>query len=165
MGFVRIKPATFRDVRDIYYLLKEHPDAVLPRSPSDIIQNIDRFFVYKISRRNVGVISYRFLPVIGMERVQCIEVTSLSITRKYQRRCIGTELVRYLLEYLKKFRHARIITLTFSPEFFGKMGFVCIPKKKIINKLYLGCLYCVKFPSPLDCPEIAMEYKPRAART
>ena len=155
-----IRLATFKDIIHIHDLIKEHPDTVLPRSISDIIQNIDRFFVYREEEKVVGVISYKILPEMGIEKEHCIEIVSLSVTKSFQGRGIATRLVKHVLSQIKKYKSTKIIALTFSPDFFKKLDFVEISKEKILNKLYLGCINCTKYSSPIDCPEVAMEYKP-----
>ena len=51
------------------------------------------------------------------------------------------------------------MVLTFYPDFFAKYGFKKIDKKALYPKIYLGCIQCTKYPSPLTCPEVAMEYR------
>jgi amino-acid N-acetyltransferase len=50
----------------------------------------------------------------------------------------------------------QIIALTFAPDFFRKLGFKEIPKRKLMHKIYMGCINCAKYDSPFTCPEIAM---------
>jgi N-acetylglutamate synthase-like GNAT family acetyltransferase len=50
----------------------------------------------------------------------------------------------------------RIIALTFAPAFFRRMGFVEIPKDRLMHKIYMGCINCTRYDSPFTCPEIAV---------
>jgi amino-acid N-acetyltransferase len=154
-----VKRALFKDAIEIYNLIKKYPVEVVPRSLSDIATNIDRFFVYKDKRRMLGAISWRILPEMGKETEHIIEIISLCVSKRHHKKGIGRLLTQAVIAHVQKFNPTRIVLLTFSPRFFGKMGFRKISKRKLQNKLYLGCINCTKYTNPLTCPEVAMELK------
>ena len=55
---------------------------------------------------------------------------------------------------------AQCVVLTFSPEFFRKLGFIEVPKESLMHKLYAGCINCTKYDNPFTCPEVAMALEP-----
>ena len=72
----------------------------------------------------------------------------------------SNQLTRALIEAVSArvaaFRPRETVVLTFAPEFFGSLGFVEVPKTKVMHKLYTGCINCTKHTDPFTCPEIAM---------
>jgi len=76
-----------------------------------------------------------------------------------QRQGIGRALLKRLLRELTAFRPDRILVLTFYPEYFARFGFRETSKAKLYPKIYLGCIECTKYRSPLTCPEVAMEIR------
>lgn len=154
-----VQRAAFADVLDIYKLIKRYPVEVVPRSSSDILSNIDRFFVYKEKDRILGCVSWKILPEIGREEEHIVEVVSLCVNKRYHKRGIGRALANTVLEHVRQFNPTRVILLTFSPRFFKKLGFRKVSKRSLNNKIYLGCINCTKYTNPLTCPEVAMELK------
>ena len=154
-----VKRAVFQDAMEIYRLIKSYPVEVLPRSLSDILANIDRFFVYKEKKKVAGCVSFKNLPAMGKRNDYIIEIVSLCVHKRLHKKGIGRLLTERVIRHVRRFNPARIILLTFSPKFFAKLGFRKISKRKLHNKIYLGCYNCTKYTNPLECPEIAMELK------
>jgi len=151
-----IRNAGFEDAAAICALLKEHPEEVLPRSISDIVQNIDRFVVCKANSRVVGTASWQILPEIGQPANPSIEIKSVAVAGDFQRKGVGTAMVKAIIRRVKTFHPLQIIVLTFYPDFFLKFGFKQVQKETLMHKLYMGCINCTKYDSPFTCPEIAM---------
>ncbi|MFN2350868.1 MAG: GNAT family N-acetyltransferase [Kiritimatiellia bacterium] len=156
-----IRPAGFEDVREIYQVIKEHPREVLPRAISDIVQNIDRFMVAELKGRIVGTASWQILPEIGRVSEPSVEIKSVSVARDCQGLGVGTALLRAVIRHVRTYHPVQIVVLTFSPDYFRRLGFVETPKEKLMHKLYMGCINCTKYDSPFTCPEVAMTLKPR----
>ena len=151
-----VRPAGFEDVEVIFGLIKSYPEELLARPISDIVQNIDRFLVCELDGEIAGTISWRILPEIGAPRNPMVEITSLAVEKGRIRRGIGRLLVQAAVRRVKPLHPSHIIVLTFTPGFFSTLGFVEIPKEKLMHKLYMGCINCTKYDSPLTCPEVAM---------
>ncbi len=155
-----VEKAKFTDVEGIFDVIRAHAKEVLPRSYSDIICNIDRFFVCRSIEGNVvGTVSWKILPEIGIETDHVIEIVSLSVSDGHQKQGLGAMLVNAVMEEIKQFNPSRVILLTFTPEFFSKLGFTRTGKEELYGKIYMGCVNCLKYKSPLTCPEVAMEIR------
>jgi amino-acid N-acetyltransferase len=154
-----VERAAFKDAASIYHLIKKYPVEVVPRSLSDITTNIDRFFVYREKGEVLGAISWKILPEMGNEKEHIAEIVSLCVDKKSHCKGIGRTLVGTVIKHIRRFHPTKIILLTFSPKFFAKLGFKRISKRRLHNKLYLGCINCTKYLSPLTCPEVAMMLK------
>lgn len=156
-----IRPAAFRDAAGIVRLVRAHPDELVPRSVSDVLQNIDRFFVAEADGRIVGVVSWGILPELGTAQHPSVELKTLAVDREWRGRGIGAALVRTALARIAELRPEHVLALTFVPEFFRRFGFVEVAKDKFMHKLYTGCVNCTRYDNPFTCPEIAMA-KPMA---
>ena len=151
-----IRPAGFEDVQAISALIKTYPDELLPRAISDIAQNIDRFLVCEKDGRVAGTISWKILPEIGMPKNPSVEIQSLAVEQSLLRSGIGQALTTEAINHIRPLHPSQIIVLTFTPDFFDKLGFCKIAKEKLMHKIYMGCVNCTKYDSPFTCPETAM---------
>jgi amino-acid N-acetyltransferase len=157
-----IRGATLADANGIFELIKAHPEALISRPLSDIVENIDRFMVAERAAELVGCASWHILPEIGLPERASVEIRSVAIQQDLRGSGLGTALVKAILERVRPLRPVQAIVLTFAPEFFARMGFREVPKTQIMHKIYMGCVNCTKHANPFTCPEIAMslELKP-----
>jgi len=152
----RIRNAGFADVSAIYHLIKSNPKELVPRSQSDIIQNVDRFLVCEYRKKIVGAVSWAILPEIERAAHPTVEIKSCAVQKSVRGKGFGRLLVEAAIERVRALNPEQILVLTFTPDFFARFGFVRIPKEKIMHKLYTGCVNCSKYDSPFTCPEVAM---------
>jgi len=160
-----VRNAGFADAEGVYALIKAYPRELLPRPLSDIVQNVDRFLVCEQKGAIVGTVAWSILPEIGHARSPSVEIKSLAVKKSLRRHGVGARLVKAAIESIKVLHPAQIIVLTFTPEFFKKMGFHEVSKATLMHKLYMGCVNCAKYDSPFTCPEVAMamDLRPPAA--
>ena len=151
-----IRNASFADALQIFRMIKKHPNELVPRPISDILENIDRFLVCDLGGKIIGTASWGILPEIGSAKDPTVEIKSVSVDRYYRRHGIGKALIEAAIERVKLLRPEQILVLTFKPAFFGLFGFKQVPKETIMHKLYTGCMNCTRYDSPFTCPEVAM---------
>ncbi|MBN1268078.1 MAG: GNAT family N-acetyltransferase [Kiritimatiellae bacterium] len=151
-----VRKAGFSDCDPIYRLIKRNPRELVPRSINDIVQNIDRFLVAEDRGKVVGTVSWAILPEIGKPEHPTVEIKSVAVERSCRKRGVGRALVEAAIKRVRELKPEQVIVLTFTPKFFRKFGFAEVPKAGLMHKLYLGCLNCTKYDSPLTCPEVAM---------
>lgn len=154
-----IRPAEFGDAEPIFRLIKSHPQELIPRALSDIVQNIDRFLVCELEGKVAGAVSWHILPEVGVARQHDVEIVSLCVQADHKGKGIGRALVECAIERIKPLRTSEIIVLTFTPEFFRRLGFEEVAKATLIHKIYVGCINCTKYDSPFTCPEVAMRLR------
>ena len=153
---LNVRNAEFTDTAAIFALIKRNPKELVPRSQSDIVQNIDRFLVCERKGKIAGVVSWAILPEIGRAAHPTVEIKSLAVDKSFRKEGLGRLLVEAAIERVKTIQPEQIIVLTFTPDFFRKFGFVEVSKVTIMHKLYSGCINCTKYDSPFTCPEVAM---------
>ena len=151
-----IRPAVFGDSEAIFELIRSYPHELLQRSISDIVQNIDRFIVCESKGKIVGTVAWQILPEIGAPREPSVEIKSLAVRKNHHKAGMGRALVQGAIDRLRPLDPAKIIALTFAPGFFRKMGFRTVAKRRLMHKIYMGCINCPKYDNPFTCPETAM---------
>ena len=155
----KLRSARLSDADGIFALIKAHNDLLVPKPMGDIVASIDRFVVAEADDAIVGCATYSILPEIGAADRATVEVQSVAVSEPFRRFGVGRALVESVLNRIESFEPADALVLTFAPEFFAKLGFVEIPKSKVMHKLYSGCIHCTKHADPFTCPEIAMSRK------
>ena len=61
--------------------------------------------------------------------------------------------MEHLLKRARGLGLARVMALTYVPEFFHRLGFVTVPKHSLPEKVWGICVKCYKFH---NCDEIAV---------
>lgn len=144
-----IRKARMADVKAIQKLIADYARKgdMLPRSLSDIYENLRDYFVYEDGGEVVGS------AAIHIMWEDLAEVRSLAVQEGRMRRGVGTQLVEACISEAIVLGIARVFALTYKPEFFEKLGFQRVDKAELPHKIWTDCLKCAKFP---DCDEIAL---------
>lgn len=144
-----IRKAKLRDVKDVQRLIKLYSTRgeMLPRSLSELYDNIRDFIVSTQNRRAIGICA---LHVCWEDLA---EIRSLAVEEKNRRRGIGGKLVKACLEEARMLGVKRVFALTYQSDFFERLGFKKVDKSALPHKIWTDCLKCVKFP---DCDETAV---------
>ncbi|MFZ3065562.1 MAG: N-acetyltransferase [Nitrospirota bacterium] len=148
-----IRKAKISDAKKIHELINYYAkkELMLYRSLNDIYENIRDFSIYEGKKGDVlGACALH----IGWEGMG--EIRSLAVKQGYTKKGIGKDLVEGILREASEFGIKTIFVLTYIPNFFKKIGFKEIDKKKLPQKVWTECVNCPKFP---DCDETAMIYK------
>ncbi len=121
---------------------------ILPRSDDEIATNIRS---YIIAQEDKAIIGYVALHIHSM---RLAEIRSLVVRKDRQGLGIGSTLVKKAIEEAKTLAVQEILSLTYSKDFFARLGFVEIPKEQIPeHKIWQDCIKCKHFPI---CNEVAM---------
>lgn len=153
-----IRQATLKDAERIFALININRDQLVPRSLGNIVECIDRFVVAEAKGEMVGCAAYQIHPEIGKAESAAVEIVSVAVKSVFRRQGIGRLLIDAIIRKIRVFLPHEAVVLTFAPEFFASLGFVEIPKTKVMHKLYTGCINCTKHADPFTCPEIAMVF-------
>lgn len=143
--------ATFAEVEAMFTLINDFAaeGLMLPKSYSTLYEILPEFVV---------AVEVETGKVAGCGALHCTwaelaEIRSLAVSKDFQRRGIGGEIVKRLLEDGKKLGVKKFFTLTYNTDFFASVGFEIVPKETLFSKIWADCLSCPKFP---NCSEIAM---------
>lgn len=146
-----ITKAVVRDVKDIHRILEYFAQKgdLLPRSLSDIYENLRDFFVYR-ERADGEILGVCALHIHWEDLA---EIRSLAVNENHSGKGVGTRLVKACISEAKALGVKQLFVLTYKPKFFEKIGFNVIEKGKLPHKIWGECIKCHKFP---DCDEVAL---------
>jgi len=144
-----VQKASSDDIAGIQVLLNHYASLgdLLPRTKSDIINNLEHF---RIIKRNDMVIACGSLEHFSDELA---EVRSLMVASDIKRGGLGRIIVEDLIQTAKLRGVGRVMALTYVPEFFHKLGFITVNKDIFPEKIWGICVNCYKFD---NCDEIAV---------
>ena len=144
-----IRKAKLKDVQEIQQLIKLYSNRgnILPRSLSELYDNLRDFFVSIHNRKIIGICA---LHICWDDLA---EIRSLAVEEEDQSKGIGAKLVKACLKESRLLGVKRVFALTYEPDFFERLGFQKVDKTVLPHKIWTDCLKCVKFP---DCDEIAV---------
>ncbi|MEK7297828.1 MAG: N-acetyltransferase [Planctomycetota bacterium] len=147
-----LRKATIEDVEKIYKLINEFAakDVMLPRSLSELYENIRDFFVFIQDNQFVGC------SALHIFWKDLAEIKSLAVMESFQDKGIGQKLANACIREARKLGIGKMFVLTYVPEFFEKCGFRRVEKETLPHKIWSECVKCHKFP---DCGEIPLTYE------
>jgi len=147
-----IRKAKLSDVDEIYSLVEEFAKKgdMLPRPKLEIYKEVRSFFVFVDDGAVVGTAALAIcLDGLG-------EVRSLAVKVGFAGKGIGKELVTACLDEARALGLEEVFALTYTTEFFDKLGFKGTEKEKLPHKIWGECVNCAKFP---NCDENAVIIK------
>lgn len=146
---MKTRKAGISDVKTIHKLVNGfgRSGEMLPRSLNDLYENIRDITVFEEKDGIKGVCALHILWE------DLAEIRSLAVRFDSQGAGIGKQLVSTCIKEARHLGIKKVFALTYHPEFFRKLGFKGIDKKKLPQKIWGECLHCPKFP---DCDESAV---------
>jgi len=146
-----VERAKISDVAQMHQLINSFADKgeMLPRSLSEIYENVRDFFVIREGER---VVACAALHVMWSD---IAEIKSVAVAEGSQGQGIGVQLVQACLDEAKELGIPTVFCLTYKPAFFESLGFSQLDKMELPRKVWGECYRCPKFP---DCDEVALIY-------
>ncbi len=146
---LKIRKARIGDAKEIQSLINRFAkrDLVLPRSLNEIYENLRDFFVCETDGKIVGTAALHILWE------DLAELRSIVVLKEYQGMGIGKRLIKKALREAKALGVKQVFILTYTPEYFKKLGFKEVDKNSLPQKIWGDCLRCPKFP---ECEEVAV---------
>lgn len=147
-----IEKAKIKDVPQIHKLINyfADKDEMLPRSLSEIYENVRDFFVVREGERVVAC------AALHVSWADLAEIKSVAVTEDNQHHGIGAQMVEACLQEAKELGILTVFCLTYRPTFFGRFGLSQVDKMDLPRKVWTECYRCPKFP---DCEEVALVRK------
>lgn len=149
---MRTRKAMLPDAAAIHALIGQYSGdgTLLPRSFSDVCENIRDFVVAHDSRRSI--VGCGALHIYGPH---LCEVRSIAVTPAAHGRGAGQAVVRALIKEARHHRIDSICLFTRIPEFFAQLGFSPGRPEDLPDKIFKDCLAC---PRLHRCDEVPMVY-------
>ena len=150
-----IRKATLGDIKAVHRLISEQAKVgnLIARAISELYSQV-RDFAVRTENGPDTIVGCGALHIVWEDLA---EIRSLAVQTDYQRRGIGSELVRALLEESREMEIKRVFVLTDRTSLFERLGFSYIDKSLLPHKIWADCIHCTKFP---ECDEVAMSISP-----
>ncbi len=120
-GDLTLRRAYASDVNEILVLINgcASSNLMLPRGPKYLYENIRDFVVVEADTEKAEprIVACGSLYVLWED---IDEIRSLAVHPQFQKRGLGSEIVRYLIEEARKIRIEKVCAFTLDEEFFGK---------------------------------------------
>ena len=120
-----------------YYAEKEQ---ILPKTPSELYENIRDFYVYIENGSIVGCVALHIYDS------DLAEIKSLAVKENHQNKGISKKLIQKCFEEGRSLGIKKLFVLTHIPEFFENKGFKCVERELFPQKIWSECIKCLKFP-------------------
>lgn len=145
-----IRKAKIADAKEIQRLINHFAKegTLLPRSLSEIYDNLRDFFIYEGEDHHIGGVC-----ALHICWEDLAEIRSLAVAEGERERGIGRKLVKACLEEARQLGVSQVFLLTYIPPYFERAGFRLVDKSTLPHKIWSDCVKCVKFP---NCDETAM---------
>jgi amino-acid N-acetyltransferase len=146
---VTVRKASMRDIRNMLALINSYAadGIMLPRTEFEMSENIRDFSVAYDGDKLVGCGALHFYSPYSAE------VRSLAVLPETKRHGFGRIVVNALEAEAIENELESIFAFTYSPQFFGKLGFDEVERGELPLKAWKDCLRCSKFQ---NCDEIAV---------
>jgi amino-acid N-acetyltransferase len=147
---ILIRKARMGDVKAMHHLLSDFADKreLLPRSISEVYENLQQFHVAEHRGRIVGTCA------LYVTWDNLAEVKALAVEEKFQGHGIGKRLLDTVTRVAQDLHIRRLFTLTIRTGFFERFGFKHVSKDHLPHKVWTECVKCIYFPE--RCVEYAM---------
>jgi amino-acid N-acetyltransferase len=148
-----IRKAKITDVKGIHALVNQYAekDLMLPRSLNNLYDNIRDYYVLVLDGHVKGCAA---LHIIWDD---IAEVKALAVDESLKGKGWGRKLVQQCLDEARDLGLKKVFALTLLKDFFLKLGFKTIQKRRLPQKIWGECIHCIKFPD--ECNEIAVIYE------
>ena len=150
---IKLFKAKISDIADMQALVVDEvaKGIILPRSEDEIANNIRSYVLAKDDGKLVGY------TALHIHSKKLAEIRSLIVNSDYRGKNIGADMVKFAINEAKELGiEEEILSLTYLPDFFRKLGFKEINKESIPDhKIWTDCIKCIHFPV---CNEVALVY-------
>ncbi|MEN6317497.1 MAG: N-acetyltransferase [Syntrophaceae bacterium] len=147
-----LRKAQIGDVKTIHRMINVSSvkGEILPRSLMDIYGSLRDFFIYFDENENA------IAGICAMNIIwdNLAEIRSLYVEEGYRKQGIARKLVEACISEAITIGLFRIFTLTNSPGFFKRLGFMEVERSTLSEKIWSDCFRCSKYPD--YCDEVAM---------
>jgi amino-acid N-acetyltransferase len=146
---LKTRKAKVSDIKKIHRSLNAFAKKglTLPRPLNELYEHVRDFYICEDS---TGILGFCALHLLWEDLG---EIRSLIVTEESRKQGIGKILVSKCIGEAKRLGLKRVFALTYTPDFFKKIGFGDIDKSKLPHKIWGDCMRCPKFP---ECDEFAV---------
>lgn len=144
-----VEKARISDATQMHELINyfANKGEMLPRSLSEIYENIRDYFVIREGERITAC------AALHVNWSDLAEIKSVAVAENSQRQGIGNQLIEACLKEARELGIPTVFCLTYKPAFFEQLSFSQVDKMELPQKVWSECYRCPKFP---NCDEVAL---------
>lgn len=145
-----IRKALLRDVGPLLKLINGYAEQgiMLPRTEFELAENIRDFTVAAVGDEVAGCGALHFYGP------RSAEVRSLAVHPEWKGHGLGKRIVEALEAEAREHGIESLFAFTYIPDFFARLGFAEVDRRRLPSKVWKDCLRCPKLQC---CDEIAMQ--------
>lgn len=145
-----IRKARLTDVGPLLKLINGYAEQgiMLPRTEFELAENIRDFTVAAVGGEVAGCGALHFYGP------RSAEVRSLAVHPQWKGHGLGRKLVEALEAEAREHGIESLFAFTYIPDFFARLGFAEVDRRRLPSKVWKDCLRCPKLQC---CDEIAMQ--------
>ncbi len=150
---VELVKAKIADIEAMQELVTKEVQSgvILARSEDEMANSIRSYILAKKDGKLVG------FTALHIHSKKLAEIRSLVVSEEFRGKHIGSDMVQFMIKEAKALGVEEVLSLTYVPDFFRKLGFKEIDKESIPDhKIWADCIKCIHFPV---CNEVALVYK------
>ena len=147
---IHYRKATLKDIASMQALVAPEVESglILLRSDDEISTNIRSYTLACDGNTLVGFVA------LHIHTPYLAEVRSLIVDGNYRGERIGTTFIEKTLSEGRELGLQKVLSLTYEPKLFERIGFVEIPKESLPeHKIWADCIKCKHFPI---CNEVSL---------
>ena len=146
---MEVEKARIGDVPEMHRMINQFAgnDEMLPRSLSEIYENIRDYYVVREEERLIAC------AALHVSWADLAEIRSVAVAADKQKQKAGARLIETCLADARELGIPTVFCLTYKPAFFEKFGFSQADKMELPRKVWAECYQCPKFP---NCDEVAL---------
>jgi len=141
-----LRRARVSDVEEILTLINSYASSnlMLPRGPEYLYENIRDFVVVEADTEGAEpkIVACGSLHVLWED---IAEVRSLAVHPQFQRRGLGSKIVRCLIEEALQIGIKKVFAFALTGWIFEKLGFKPKRKEELPSKVWSECIRCPKY--------------------
>jgi amino-acid N-acetyltransferase len=146
---LKLRKARISDLKEVHKLINDFAkrEQMIARSLNELYETLRDFVVCDSDDKVCGVCALHIMWE------DLAEIRSLAVDQDHQKKGIGKKLIRQCLKEARTLGVKKVFALTYSPDFFKKLGFEDADKSSLPQKIWGDCLRCPRFP---ECDEHAV---------
>jgi amino-acid N-acetyltransferase len=146
---LKLRKARISDLKEVQKLINDFAkrEQMIARSLNELYETLRDFDVCDSDGKVCGVCALHIMWE------DLAEIRSLAVDKDHQKKGIGKKLIRRCLKEARTLGVKKVFALTYSPDFFKKLGFEDADKSSLPQKIWGDCLRCPRFP---ECDEHAV---------
>ena len=143
MSKLEIQKAKIKDIPKVRAMINRESidnETIRQRSLRELYMRIREIYVVRDEGKVIAGGALR------IHSESLAEINCFVVGEDYKKKEIGIKIIKKLLDEAKSYGMPRVISLTYTPDFFEKAGFVKGNREEMSQKINNDCINCERYP-------------------